>query len=283
MRGTITAVRRDDLVLDVRDDGPRDGEVAVLLHGFPQDSRCWSEVAPLLHEGGLRTLAPDQRGYSPDASPQEVAAYRVETLAEDVLAVLEEARVARAHVVGHDWGGAVAWHLGAHHADRVRSLTVLSTPHPTAFAHSMTCSLQPVRSWYTLAVQVPVVPEVVLSRTLGPALRLSGLPAEHAGEYAARLATPSALRGPLAWYRAAARRPPSELLGAGTRPDVVDVPTTFVWGRRDPALGRAAAEATARHVSGDYVFLELDAGHWLPELHPREVAGAVLDRVGHLG
>ncbi|MDF3045576.1 MAG: alpha/beta fold hydrolase, partial [Ornithinibacter sp.] len=84
-------------------------------------------------------------------------------------------------------------------------------------------------------------------------------------------------------YRAAARRPPSELLGARASEDVVDVPTTYVWGRRDPALGRAAAEATAEHVHADYVFLELDAGHWLPELHPREVAGAVLDRVGHLG
>lgn len=283
MTSAITAVQRDDLVLDVRDEGPRDGEVAVLLHGFPQDSRCWSEVAPLLHGGGLRTLAPDQRGYSPGASPQEVAAYRVETLADDVLAVLDEAGVETAHVVGHDWGGGVAWHLGAHHADRVRSLTVLSTPHPRALARSMTRSLQPLRSWYTLAVQVPVVPEVVLSRTLGPALRLSGLPSEHAQEYAARLATASAVRGPLAWYRAAARRPPSELLGARAHEDVVDVPTTYVWGRRDPALGRAAAEATAEHVHGDYLFLELDAGHWLPELHPREVAGAVLDRVGHLG
>ena len=283
MTSAITAVQRDDLVLDVRDEGPRAGEVAVLLHGFPQDSRCWSEVAPLLHEGGLRTLAPDQRGYSPGASPREVAAYRVETLAEDVLAVLDDAGVAGAHVVGHDWGGGVAWHLGAHHSDRVLSLTVLSTPHPRALARSMTRSLQPLRSWYTLAVQVPVVPEVVLSRTLGPALRLSGLPSEHAQEYAARLATASAMHGPLAWYRAAARRPPSELLGARAPEDVVDVPTTYVWGRRDPALGRAAAEATAEHVHADYVFLELDAGHWLPELHPREVAGPVLDRVGHLG
>ena len=82
--------------------------------------------------------------------------------------------VRTAHVVGHDWGGAVAWYLGAHHADRVDSLTVLSTPHPAALAHAMTRSLQPLRSWYTLAVQLPVLPELVLSRTLGPALRLSG-------------------------------------------------------------------------------------------------------------
>ena len=284
MTDPLTAVERDGLVLDVRDEGPRGGDVAVLLHGFPQDSRCWAEVAPLLHAGGLRTLAPDQRGYSPQASPEDVAAYRVETLADDVVAVLDEAGLASAHVVGHDWGGALAWHLGAHHADRVRSLTVLSTPHPSALARSMTRSVQPLRSWYTVAVQVPVVPEVVLSRTLGPALRLSGLPEELAGQYAARLDRPSAVRGPLAWYRAAARRPPWELLvGRRGGRDDVEVPTTYVWGRRDPALGRAAAEGTADHVSGDYLFLELDAGHWLPELHPHEVAGAVLDRVRHTG
>ena len=255
----------------------------MLLHGFPQDSRCWSEVAPLLHERGLRTLAPDQRGYSPGASPQEVAAYRVETLAEDVLAVLDEAGVERRT----SWAttGVARWR-----GTSVPTTPTAFAPSPcsrprtrAALARSMTRSLQPLRSWYTLAVQVPVVPEVVLSRTLGPALRLSGLPSEHAQEYAARLATASAVHGPLAWYRAAARRPPSELLGARASEDVVDVPTTYVWGRRDPALGRAAAEATAEHVHGDYVFLELDAGHWLPELHPREVAGAVLDRVGHLG
>lgn len=271
-------VQRDGLVLDVRDDGPPEAEAVVLLHGFPQDSRCWDEVAPLLHAEGLRTLAPNQRGYSPGAAPTEVTAYRVETLAADVLAVLDDAHLGSAHVVGHDWGGAVAWHLGAHHPERVRSLTVLSTPHPSALARSMTRSLQPLRSWYTLAVQVPVLPEVVLSRTLGPALRLSGLPAEVAARYADRLADPSALRGPLSWYRAALRRPPWELLRDGGD-DVTGVPTTYVWGRHDPALGRNAAEGTKRHVHGDYLFVELDAGHWLPELHPAEVAGAVLERV----
>jgi pimeloyl-ACP methyl ester carboxylesterase len=277
----VEAVERDGLVLDVRDEGPRGGPAVVLLHGFPQDSTCWAEVTPTLHGAGLRTLAPDQRGYSPAASPADVSAYRVGELARDVLAVLDAAGVDRAHVVGHDWGGAVAWHLGAHHAERIESLTVLSTPHPAALAHSMTRSWQPLRSWYTFAVQVPVLPELVLAHTLRPSLRLSGLPDHLAERYAARLASPSALRGPLAWYRAAARRPPWEVLGLATggAAGEVDVPTTYVWGWHDPALGRAAAEATRDHVTGEYLFVELDAGHWLPELHPVEVAGAVLDRV----
>ena len=277
----MEAVEHDGLTLRIRDDGPRSGAVVVLLHGFPQDSGCWSQVAPLLHREGLRTLAPDQRGYAPGATPADVSAYRLETLALDVLAVLDAAGVERAHVVGHDWGGAVAWHLGAHHPERVASLTVLSTPHPRALVRSMTRSLQPLRSWYTLAVQLPVLPELVLSRTLGAALRLSGLPPATARRYAARLASPSALHGPLAWYRAVYRRNPGELLRALGDPETVSVPTSYLWGSGDPALGRSAAEATGDHVSGDYLFVELDAGHWLPELHPEAVAETVLDRVRH--
>ena len=274
-------VEPEGITLDVRDEGPREGEPVVLLHGFPQDSRCWDDVSPLLHTAGLRTLAPDQRGYSTAASPRSVSAYRVSALAADVLAVMDAAAVPSAHVVGHDWGGAVAWYLGSRHADRVTTLTVLSTPHPAALARSMTRSLQPLRSWYTLAVQVPVVPEQVLARTLGPALRLSGLPAGLAAEYGQRFGSPEALHGPLAWYRAVVRRPPWQLGRPASAARDVGVPTTYVWGRHDPALGRAAARDTAHHVSGDYLFVELDAGHWLPELHPQEVAGAIVDRVKH--
>lgn len=277
----IHEVQRNGLVLSVRDEGPRDGPVVVLLHGFPQDSSCWDEVAHALHGAGLRTLAPDQRGYSPGARPSDVSAYRLERLAEDVVAVLDAVGVDRAHVVGHDWGGAVAWQLGAHHPDRVLSLTVLSTPHPRALTRSMTRSLQPVRSWYTLAVQLPVLPELVLSHTLATSLRLSGLPAEVAHRYGRRLARPSDLRAPLAWYRAVLRRLPWELLTGRSAPGVVSVPTSYLWGNRDPALGRAAAEATGDYVSGDYLFVDIDAGHWLPELHPDQVLETVLDRIRH--
>lgn len=271
-------VRHDGLVLEVRDEGPRQGPPVVLLHGFPQDSSCWDRVAPVLHDAGLRTLAPDQRGYSPQARPDGLSAYRLDPLAEDVIAILDDVGVDRAHVVGHDWGGAVAWHLGAHHPDRVASLTVLSTPHPAALGRSMIGSVQPLRSLYILAVQVPLLPELLLSRTLGTSLRLSGLPRDLADEYARRLSRPGSLRGPLAWYRAAVQRPPWQaavVFGDTT----IDVPTTYVWGGHDPALGRTAAQDTGRHVAGDYLFVELDAGHWLPELRPLEVAAAILDRV----
>jgi pimeloyl-ACP methyl ester carboxylesterase len=224
----------------------------------------------------LRTITVDQRGYGSSGRPSGVAPYRIEELGADVLAVADAAGIAKIHLVGHDWGGAVAWHVAAHHPDRVRTVTVLSTPHPAAYAWSLTRSAQPLLSWYIAAFQVPLLPEVVLAPALEPVLRASGLPADVARRYATRLPGPADLGPPLAWYRAAARRLPWS--GLGSTPPVL-VPTTYVWGSHDPSLGRTAAERTRYHVRGPYRFIEVDEGHWLPELRPAVVADAVMDRV----
>ena len=122
----------DRLVFEVKDEGPEDGQPVVFLHGFPQDSTSWDAVVEPLHERGYRTLAPNQRGYSPSARPRGARNYRWASLAGDVVALLDAAGVDTAHVVGHDWGGAVAWCLASEHSDRVRTVTSLSTPHPGA-------------------------------------------------------------------------------------------------------------------------------------------------------
>jgi pimeloyl-ACP methyl ester carboxylesterase len=273
----LTRHHRDGLVFETTDSGPAEGEVIVLLHGFPATRASWRDVVPRLEAAGLRCLVPLQRGYSPGARPRGRRAYRSTELVADVVALLDEAGVDRAHVVGHDWGGAVAWKLAAEHPDRVASLTVLSTPHPAALAASLTSSLQALRSWYMVAFQLPWLPEALLRRRLVPVLRGMGLPAERAEEYAGAMRDSRALTGAIAWYRAL------WLPGGGARPSLatgrVTVPTRYLWGRHDTALGRRAAELTARHVSGPYRFVELDEGHWLPEVAPRVVAEAVLDAV----
>jgi pimeloyl-ACP methyl ester carboxylesterase len=268
----VDSFERDGLQFDVRDGGPRGGEIIVLLHGFPQDSSAWDAVAPRLHEAGLRTLAPDLRGYSPGARPLRRSAYTAKEYTADLLALLDAVGVAQAHVVGHDWGGAAAWVAGCRFPERVASLVVLSTPHPAALTYALTRSTQALRSWYLGLFQLPVLPELLLSRTLHRTLTSSGLPEEPAEHYAARMRGPGALTGALNWYRGL----PASMLNPV--PDC-PVPTSYVWGRQDFALGRVAAEATARHVGGPYRFVELDAGHWLPETRPREVASVVLDRV----
>jgi pimeloyl-ACP methyl ester carboxylesterase len=270
----VETYRRDGLTFQVRDAGPGDAaEAVVLLHGFPQDGATWDGVVPALHAAGLRTLAPDLRGYSPGARPAGRAAYRIGTIADDVVALMDAAGVARAHVVGHDWGGMAAWAVAGLHPSRVRSLTVLSTPHPAALGWSLTHSSQGLKSWYMAFFQLPWVPERLVSRRMPAQLRATGLPGATVQRYATRLSDPSALAGALGWYRGmAASR--ADHIGR------IDVPTTYAWGRHDFALGRAAAEATARFVRAAYVFVELEAGHWLPELNADEVAALVLDRVG---
>lgn len=258
-------------VFEVSDAGPREGEAVLLLHGFPEDAKAWDGVAPLLHRGGLRTLAPDQRGYSPGARPKSRAAYGLDHLVADAVALLDATGVRRAHVVGHDWGAGVAWALAARHPERVATLVALATPHPAALRRVLWTSRQWLLSYYMVLFQVPWLPEQISSRILRSALLATGLNPAAADRYARAFAAPSSLTGPMNWYRA--MRPDDSRLPA------VAVPTTYVWGRRDAYLGRAAAQATRDFVDADYLFAEVDSTHWLPENNPELVARYVLERV----
>lgn len=256
----------------VVDGGPADGEPVVLLHGFPQGPAAYADVTRRLHVAGLRTLVPTMRGYAPTARPRGRRAYRTTQTVGDLLALLDTAGLPRVHVVGHDWGAAPAWATAAWHPDRVASLTVLSTPHPAAMLASLVRSDQGLRSWYMGFFQLPRLPEWAARRTLARTLADSGLPEPQLSAYVAAMSDRSALTGALNWYRG---------LPFSAQPAVgpVAVPTTYVWGRHDFALGRVAAERTARHVHARYDFVELDGGHWLPETEPEAVAAAILQQV----
>ena len=268
---------RDGLTFDVRDGGPADGEPVVLLHGFPQDARAWDRVAPVLHGAGLRTLAPDQRGYSPMARPRGRSAYRVRELVDDVLALLDAAGLVRAHVVGHDWGAVLGWALASWHPDRLRTLTALSVPHPGAMSRAMLTGVQALRSSYMAVFQLPLVPERVLLAGGGTLLRRlllhSGLPEHLAEHYVTRMREPGALTAALAWYRALP-------LGLHDPVGSTRVPTLHVWSSGDVALGRAATEDTARFVDAPYRLEVLEGlPHWIPELAPDRVAELVAAHV----
>src|SRR5829696_1022979 len=262
------------LVFDVLAAGDPAAEPVLLLHGFPQTAACWTRLAEALANAGYRVLAPDQRGYSPGVRPAAVRDYQMSELVADVLALPDRAGVVgRFHLVGHDWGGAVAWHLAARNPERVASLTAVSTPHPRALAAALGSGAQPLRSAYIAFFRTPCLPELVLGAWGLAGLRLllarSGLDPQWVEAYAGALAEPGALAAALAWYRAAG---PSTL-----RAPTVAAPTCHLWGSSDPALGRRATEATARWVSGPYRLLVLDgAGHWLPEQHAAELAGPLL-------
>lgn len=267
---------RDGLTFDLRDRGPSDAPAVVLLHGFPQDGTAYDDVVPILTSAGLRSLVPDQRGYSPGARPPSPRAYVLSELVDDVVALLDTAGVARAHVVGHDWGGAVAWALAGAHPQRVRSLTVLSTPHPAAMQRAMLRG-QARRSSYMLGFQLPGRAERRLLADDAARLRRmltgSGLPQGQVDRYVARMAGPGALTAALSWYRALPLRD-------DLRTGRVRVPTTYLHGAADPFFARASVLGTGRFVSAPFRSVRLAAGHWLPETCPAAVADAVREHAG---
>ncbi|MDL5353156.1 alpha/beta fold hydrolase [Microbacterium sp. zg-YB36] len=267
---------RGRLRFDVSDTGPIDGPVIVLLHGFPGSRRTWDAVTPHLVAGGARVVAFDQRGYSRQARPRRRRDYRAADVTGDVLALLDALEAERVHLVGHDWGGFVAWRMAAVAPHRLTGMTVLSTPHPRALLRSLLSSAQALRSLYIGFFQLPRLPEAVLRPRLARLLIAMGLPSPVAREYQRFLAEPQALRSALNWYRGMWL---PDRRGADAAREPVAVDTVYVWGNRDQALGRRAAELTRRYVSAGYRFVELDENHWLPERAAAQVAREILGAV----
>lgn len=262
------------LVFDALASGPAGGDLVVLLHGFPQSAEEWAAQLEVLGRAGYRAVAPDQRGYSPGARPEGVDHYRVEHLVGDVLAMADHLGATRFHVVGHDWGAVVAWHVAARHPARVRSLSAVSVPHPAAFAQALASSpSQRAKSAYITLFRQEGPAEAVLSAGgLAALFRASGHPGDY-GRYLTRMAEPGALTAALNWYRAMDL---SLVLGLGP----VTTPTLFVWSDGDVALGREGAEATAAHVAGPYRFEVLEGvSHWVPEEAPERLNRLLLEHL----
>ena len=268
------------LTFDALAAGPAGGEAVLLLHGFPQTSQAWVDQLEALAAAGYRGVAFDQRGYSPRARPADVDAYRTPELVGDVLAVADALGMDRFHLVGHDWGGAIAWQVAGRHADRLHTLTVVSTAHPAAMGLALRGQIggdQAERSSYIQVFREPDSQDRFLendAQILRMVYLASGMPPGREAPYLEALGTPEALGAALNWYRAADL---SLVEGLGD----VTSPTMYVWSTEDPALGREAAEATARFVKGPYRFEVLEGvGHWIPEQEPERLDALLLDHMG---
>jgi pimeloyl-ACP methyl ester carboxylesterase len=251
------AVQVGEHTFDTRISGPEDGKWVLLLHGFPVNSSCYDTVVPRLHESGLRTIVFDQRGYSPGARPDGVDAYRLELLVGDAIGLLDALGVQYSMLVGHDWGGIVAWHLAAKHPDRFTGLVAASTGHPSAMRDALESSDQRERSRY-IKDFIADDAEGKLLADDGAALRAAGVTAEEL----APLTEPGALTGPLNWYRANFTGDIAATLACPP----VEIPTTMVWGDADDALGREQAQLSGRYAYSDFRFCELPGvDHWVPQ------------------
>ncbi|MFN3008004.1 alpha/beta fold hydrolase [Mycolicibacterium wolinskyi] len=272
--------RRGELVFELIDAGPADGPVVVLLHGFPQQNSSWDAIIARLTAAGYRCLAPNQRGYSPGARPTRRRDYRMTELVRDVLALIDAGGADRVHLVGHDWGAAVAWGVAAQAPARLASLSALSVPHPLAFLRSMPTSRQGLASWYMYLNQLPRLPErMMLGRDgrgepLRKSLRRSGQSREVAMRDTRAMTEPGALTAALNWYRAM----PLSLTDPRGARQKITVPTLYVWSDHDIAVTAKPAHDTAKYVAGPYRFETLHgASHWLPEEESDAIADLLVE------
>lgn len=266
------------MTFDALADGPSDGRPVMLLHGFPQGPRQWTSQLETLGAAGYRAVALDQRGYSPDARPDGVAAYAGRLLAQDVVDVADALSWDSFDVVGHDWGAAVAWQVAGRHPERTRSMVALSVPHPVAFGRALrTDADQKQRSAYMLLFRQPAPKaENVLEADGMARLRAwfddSGVPAASVEHYMERMADRGRLTGGLNWYRASS----ADDVEIGP----ITCPVTYLWSDSDMALGRVPALETAQHVQGPYRFVELTGiTHWVTEQAADEVDAVLLEHL----
>ena len=247
--------------------GPADGPLVILLHGFPECWVSWRNQLPALAAAGFRAVAPDLRGYGGSDKPRGVAAYRMEKLAGDVAHLIAALRGERADVVGHDWGGEVAWHLAMRSPALVRKLAVLNIPHPARMRRALRTFRQLRKSWYVLFFQLPFLPERFISpESIRRALRY--LPARRGAFDDADIDSIVAAAGdrtaPINYYRAAARYP-----GPPWKP--VQAETLVIWGDRDRFLLPELAEPERRWVPRVRVEHVPEASHWVQADAPERV------------
>ncbi len=269
------------LTFDALTAGERGAPLVLLLHGFAESMNCWRAQLDALGDMGYRGIAPSQRGYSPGARPDpgDTANYHIDRLMDDAMAIAAAAGHGdgRFHLVGHDWGGSIAWALADRHQARLASITILSRPHPNAFnrALHMIDGDQAQRSRHHKAFLEPDAADVVLAddaKWLHERLAANGVPAAAIEAHLAVLGNKDAMEAALAWYRArgAIRGP----LGP------IRVPTLFIWGDADDTVGRVAAEGTVDFIAAPYRFEVLPGvGHFAADQAPDRVCELLLEHL----
>jgi pimeloyl-ACP methyl ester carboxylesterase len=274
--------------------GPEGGVPIIFLHGFPNSRFSWHDSLKAAAAAGYRGYAPDQRGYSKDARPDGVATYHVDEIVKDVGAIADAVGAEKFHLIGHDWGGQIAWLSAIAMPERLLSLSVLSRPHPAAFAKAIKQDeAQANRSRHHKAFQDPTMADRLLEddakaiyNTLvyenaaglfgktgaGPFTRR--MSDQKAGEHLSVIGDRDALDAALNWYRAAFSG--QSTLAREDAPKIT-VPTLYIWGNEDMSVGRIAANCTEAEIASDYTFVELNGvGHFSAEECPEEVNAALL-------
>lgn len=269
-------------------DGPPEGDLVILLHGFPEGAEMWVRQIAALRQAGFLAVAPDLRGYGKTDAPEGVKHYAIAHLVDDVAALIKAFGRTQAHIAGSDWGALVAWYFASRHPEMTKTLTVLSVGHPASLAAaSAEDKDQQERSRYVGLFLVEGKAEQVLAEenfrrlramfSLGP--NPDAMPKSVIEAFIRSISRPGRLTAALNYYRANLS---GEAAWASLKPAGVKVsaPTILLWGDQDPALGRLSAEGTANFMEGDYRLVVLEgAGHWLQFERPDEVSRSMVEAV----
>ena len=269
--------------------GPEEASPVVLLHGFPESHRTWRSLAPLLSDR-LRLVMPDQRGFGDSDRPQEVEAYSTETLLADLFALADALAIERFALVGHDWGGAIAWAAAIKGDPRIERLAIVNSPHPLIFQKSLIeDEAQREASQYMRAFREPgfekfvegIGYEAFFDKSFGKHVDLATIPAEERATYIAQWSRPGALTAMLNWYRASKMVVPQP----GITVDIPDLvlrafpkiaaPVRVIWGLEDKALLPVQLEGIGEIGEDVEVFPLKGVGHFAPWQAPEQVADAL--------
>ena len=279
------------VALSVQTGGPADGEPLLFLHGFPESHRTWREILPDLARD-FRVIAPDQRGFAGSDRPADRDDYRADRIVEDIFALADALGIDRFTLVGHDWGGAVAWLAALRNADRIARLIIVNAPHPLVFQKSLIeDEAQRAASQYITAFRNPAMEQGLaamgldsfFAKTFGSHADLSKVSDEERQAYLDQWSQPGALTAMLNWYRASeivvpAVNESAELPAWTTLPfPSITMPTLVVWGLKDVALLPVQLGDLHRHVEHLCVAATPEAGHFIPWEYPEFVIAAIRD------
>mgnify|MGYP001818612383 CR=1 FL=1 len=270
----IRNIPSGEFTFRVRTVGNETDEPIIFLHGFPETSAMWSKLMDSFASRGFFCIAPDMRGYSEQACPKGVKNYTVTKISEDILGIADALSIEQFHLVGHDWGAAIGWHMVHEHANRIKSWSALSVPHNRAFAKAYkTDPEQKKKSRYIGWFMLPIIPEFMIRRNDFAAFRKlwKRSSPDEVEDYLSVFRRKKSLTGALNYYRANLGK------GKAVRLGEITTPTLFIWGNRDLAIGATAAYANEKYMKGPYTFLEVEGGHWLIQSNYDQVASAITE------
>ena len=253
-----------DLVFDCRTAGDTNNKLILLLHGFPESSYMWKKLMEDISKEGFYCVAPNLRGYSKDACPKGKKHYSIDKLAKDVVDIADALGRSTFHLVGHDWGAAIGWQVVHDYSDRILSWSGISVPHLQAFGKAIVNDPEQKKmSEYIRMFQFPFIPEMKIRKDNFKVFKMlwSESEPEEVEAYLDIFKHSKQLTAALNYYRSNYK-----LLKKAAKEQIlgdIHVPTLFIWGKNDVAIGAYSVNEGHQYVKGDYEYLELDAGHWL--------------------